>query len=466
MAKKSRDGAPLSPNSEALNRGLMEQRRGNLSEAERLYRTVLKADPANVQASYLLGILFYQADQLDISLKWLQQTLALRPKFPRAWNDLGNTLRDLGQIEGAIDAYRKALKQQPDLAIAHCSLAQMRNHSEPDAAASELEALQQTYARSKVGGQDRADLAWGLARAIQQRGDCEQAFAYLVEAHRISHRGRAYHAQDTAQYFERIRTAITEEVVISREGWGEPSDLPIFVFGMPRSGTSLVEQVLASHSDVFGAGEQRLIGNLCAQLERQSGLTFAEAFVQLNRNDVGSAARAYVSQLLSLAPNQSKIVDKMPANFLALGMLAIMLPRAKFIQCKRHPMAVCWSIFSTRFAEPHAYSDDLSDLGAYYRSYDEHMTYWQQLFPERIFQCDYEQLIASPQQQIKSLLAFCGLEYQSSCLQFHKTERAVRTASAAQVRQPLYKSSLQSYKNFEPWLEPLSLALGDALVDG
>jgi len=434
-----------------------------MPEAEQVYQSALKANPDYAPIHHALGFLYYQAGRLDVSRESLSRSVQLRPRSADAWNDFGNTLRDLGELEQAVEAFRRAVKLAPDFALAHCALAQLRDHSEPDAHDSEFIALQQAYARSRSGSAERRDLAWGLARAMEQRGECEKTLSLLREAHRLTRGRGTFDLAGTARYLEAIREVFTEEFIASRSALGSASELPIYVFGLPRSGTSLVEQVLASHSDVFGAGELRLIGSLCGQLEQRSGRNFAAAFAALDDAAIKRVAQDVQTQLQRVSLRSRRIVDKMPANFLCLGMLAILLPRARFIHCRRDPLATCWSIYSTRFAEPHGFAHDLADLGGYYRLYQQHMEHWQKVMPGRIHTVSYEQLVQHPVQQIAILVEAAGLTMEPACLEFHNTRRQVRTASAQQVRRPIYTEALDRTSDFDAWLAPLREALGEVL---
>ncbi len=394
------------------------------------------------------------------ALETYRQALLFRPNTVEARLGEGNTLRDLGRPEEAIAAFVAVLKLDPDNAQAHYFLAQMRNHRLPDDHEPEFVAMRACYDNSQPGSPARGDLAWGMGHAAEQRGEYEEAFTFLQEAHHICQETQSFDLAAAQDYFARIRSATSPAAGSANS---EASQVPIFVLGLPRSGTSLVEQILATSPAIFGAGEQRLIGNLCAQLEVATGKNFAEAFAELDDDAVAALARSYLEKLRQLAPQARRIVDKMPANFLSLGIIATMFPQAKIIHCRRDAMALCWSIYSTRFAEPHPFAHDLQDLGGYYRLYREQMAFWQEQFPGRIYNVDYEQLVSEPEAQIRALLAHCDIEYEDFYLQFYKTPRTVRTASAGQVRLPVYQSSVDRYSPFDRHLQPLRTALGDSI---
>ncbi|TXS90685.1 tetratricopeptide repeat protein [Parahaliea maris] len=450
------------PLKQALARGVALHRQGKLQEAEQQFLSILRTRPDYAPAHHTLGFLYYQADRLDLSLRELQRSVELKSRNAPAWNDLGNTQRDLGQLEQAAQSYQRAIKLDPDYALAHCALAQLRDHRQPDAFEAEYKSLSQAYARSRSGSPERRDLAWGLARAAEQRGEAERCMELLGEAHRIQRGDRRFSIDAAARYFDAIQQVFSREFIEANADAGDDSELPVFVFGLPRSGTSLVEQILASHSAVHGAGELRMVGNLCGDMERQTQQVFAAAFARLDASTRRRVARDLESRLRKLAPRARRVVDKMPANYLCVGMLATLFPRAKFIHCRRDALANCWSIYSTRFSEPHTFADSLSDLGAYYRRYQELMAHWDAVLPGRIYHLDYEQLVASPAEQIPALLEAVGMDCEAACLNPELTERAVRTASSVQVREPIYTHANDRVQALGACLAPLREALGDA----
>jgi len=501
VGKKARRAIATNTLQQDLAQGLKYQRSGRLAEAIKSYSRALKQQPDNARIRTNLGGVLRQSGRHSEAIKHLAKAVALEPGLVPAYMNLalsqietgrsedaletyrrallfrpntvearlgeGNTLRDLGRPGEAIAAFAGVLKLDPDNAQAHYFLAQMRNHRLPDEYEPEYTAMHTSYGNSQPGSSSRRDLAWGMGNAAQQRGEYDEAFAYLREAHRISDEQQTFDLGAARDYFASIRLASCPALAGLEDSDGgvdtDAGRVPIFVLGLPRSGTSLVEHILASNPAIFGAGEQRLIGNLCAQLEVATGKTFAEAFAELDGDAVGALARKYLEKLRLLSPKARHIVDKMPANFLSLGIIATMFPRAKIIHCRRGAMALCWSIYSTRFAEPHPFAHDLEDLGGYYRLYSEQMAYWQELFPGRIYNLDYERLVSDPESQVRALLEYCDLEYEDYYLQFYKTQRTVRTASAGQVRQPIYQSALDRYSPFESHLQPLRAALGDLI---
>ncbi len=499
----------------ALRQALAMQKRGQFAEAEQRYRAIIAAHPRHLQANHLLGLMYFQAGILEPAVaclrqalrdhddhaelhnnlgnvyrarhQWadaqaaLQRAIDLNPEEARYYNDLawcladandlpaardsfeqalklapeqtsalvglGCTWRDLGDSQAAIEHFQQALALQPQFPEAQLYLCQLRDHS-GDAHADERVALLTSYEAAPAGSPGRRDLAFALARVSEQRGEVAQTLQFLEEAHSIQRAGQPLDSDVIDNYFAALKAAPIAEPVKVNKG-----PRPVFVVGLPRSGSSLIEQILASHSKVAGAGEQRLIGELCTALESEHGGAFAEAYAALDANRRQALADQYRAALAKLAPDAEFVVDKMPANFQAIGMLHSLFPDAVIIHSTRDALATCWSIYSTRFAEPHPFADTLADLGRHFRRYQQLMIHWEAKLPGVVKDVAYESLVTAAEEAIPELLALLGLEAEPACFEFHQTARPVRTASATQVRQPLYRHAM---RRFEPYAEALA----------
>jgi len=281
-------------------------------------------------------------------------------------------------------------------------------------------------------------------------GDADQAFARLNAGNRRVRGSLVYDVEADVSCFKAIADAFTSDVMNLFAGAGDTSEHPVFVVGMPRSGTTLVEQILASHPDVHGAGELNLL----------SEVSGGALFPTLGR-ELPAWGRAYAERLAALAPGKRRVVDKMPSNFQFLGLIQLMLPNARIIHCRRDPIDTCLSCYSRKFADRQDFSYDLRDLGRYYRAYEDLMDHWRRLLPhDRLLEVRYEDLVNDLRTEAERLVAFCGLEWNEACLDFHRTDRPVQTASVNQVRQPIYRSSVSRWKQYARHLEPLLGALG------
>ena len=244
---------------------------------------------------------------------------------------------------------------------------------------------------------------------------------------------------------------------------GDPSTRPVFVIGMIRSGTSLVEQILASHSDVYGAGELLEITKLASNLPQalDSSLEYPECIRQLDAGRIASSATGYLRYLAGRDDRAARVVDKLPTNFLHLGLIAILLPNAHIVHCRREALDVCLSIYFQRFAQGHFYAYDFDDIAAYYAEYERLMAHWKKVLPVEILDIQYEDLLDDLEGESRRMLDYCGLDWQEACLAFHRSQRPVRTASSWQVRQPLYRTAVARWRKFEPHLDELKRALSD-----
>ncbi len=430
--------------SRELKEGLVLLRGGRVSEAEAAFRKALESHPDQAaQANHLLGTLCFNQGRLEEADRYLQAAVAVRDDLAPAWLELAHTRTDLGDVDGAIDAFSQALRIDDSLGRAHYGRARLRDYSQPGAWVDELAAIEQAHAAAEPGSRNRCDLAWALAAAYEGRGYVSTALTHLAEAHEIqaSALPQPYDAAAAAGYFQRLRDAIDADGLATMAATGRRSDRPVFVFGPPRSGTSLVEQILASHSEIYGAGELRAIGQLCSQLEQSGGRPFTEVFAMLNDGQQRNFADSYLELLSSLDSAAARVVDKMPANLLAGAMLAAMFPDARFVYCDRDRRATAWSIYSTRFAEPLVWANTPGDLVAYLRACDAQRDYLRELLGDRLLVVDYAALVASPEEVIPSLIEHVGLAMEDGCLEPHRTERVVRTASTQQVREPIYRDA-------------------------
>jgi tetratricopeptide (TPR) repeat protein len=446
----------------SLRRGIELLRAGRVDDAERLFRGTLAEHPEHAEALHLLGTLCFNQGRLDEARQYLSAAVRRRASLAPAWLELGHTLRDLGEFTQALDAFSRAIRHDPDLGAAHFARAQLRRHLPADSDTTELAAMRQAHARSRAGTRSRRDLAWALATACAGRGEVEPTLAHLAEAHAIDAAAMPYDRAGAAEYFRRLRAAIDGATLAELAAAGHGSELPVFVIGPPRSGTSLVEQILASHSAVHGAGELRSVGQLCGQLERASGRPFAEAFRAVSERDRRRMGDAYLARLTRLAPTARRVVDKMPANLLAAALLAALFPAARFVYCERQRAPVAWSIYSTRFAEPHAFANHPADLLAYLDACAQQRDYLVALLGERLLVVDYAELVAVPEEQTRRLLRHLGLEEEPACFRPHETRRSVRTASAEQVRRPIYAGADQRCAPFIAAFPALREALEQA----
>jgi hypothetical protein len=322
-----------------------------------------------------------------------------------------------------------------------------------------LHALENDLA--SLSGEQQIPLHFALGKAYADLGEHPRSFAYLLKGNALKRAGVRYDEAATLKRFERIQAAFTSELLREKAGAGDGSTAPVFVLGMPRSGTTLVEQILASHSKVFGAGELDAFGRAVASIATVNGVAFPEFASTISAEGLRSLGESYVERLSRAPAAAGRIVDKMPSNFAFVGLIHLALPHARIIHTRRDPLDTCLSCFSILFTSEHAHAYDLGELGRFYRGYASLMTHWRNVLPPGVMlEVQYEDVVDDLEGQARTIIAHCGLEWEDSCLAFHATQRPVETASARQVRQPIYRSSVGRWRSYAGLLQPLRRALG------
>ncbi|MCH8861509.1 MAG: sulfotransferase [Proteobacteria bacterium] len=461
LLQKALDGTPGNATAR-INLGIALKGLGRFREAIDAYKAVLDQEPGNDAALNNLGVAHMGLDEAEEAETCFDRALRAQPDNVGAANNLGRAREALGDMEGAATAYRQAVKLMPDCGEAHLALASMG--PVPDAHLQELQGL---YDDPGADASQRLYLAFALGKALEDAGDYDKAFEYFSEGNRLHHAANPFDLANQAGYFSRLREIFTGAFMAGGEASDGKSAIPdageepapIFIVGMPRSGTSLVEQILASHGEVHGAGERPYLHDECRREAAAAGQDLPGAISAFDDAAFRRIAGGYLQHLKSQAPDARCITDKMPQNFLYVGLIARAFPGAKIIHCRRDPMDTCLSIYKRFFTSPNPWAYDLASLGGYYRLYEKMMAHWQALLPGRMFDIAYEDLVEDPETGIRGLLEHCNLPFDPACLEFHKTRRVVTTASAAQVRQPMYKGSVGAWKRYEKHLGPLREAL-------
>jgi tetratricopeptide (TPR) repeat protein len=477
-----------------LERAVQAHRTGRLPEAERGYGEVLAIDPEEPDALHLLGILVGSAGdhararalierslrhkptaqayvhlghaqlgegRVEEAIASFEAAIRREPNHAEAHHHLGNALSRMGRRAEAIAAYHRALAAKPDLTEAYSNLGLVARWQKEDPLAKDLLALAQRADAVPVAS--RIHLFYALGKYYDDVDEPDLAFAFWQKGAALKRASLRYDPAVNDRTIASIIKSFPPGDWASRRDQGDPSEVPVFVLGMPRSGTSLVEQILASHARVHGAGEIGLLGtalqgfHVHPDLLSSSGLETGSFADELRRRGAD-----YVRQLRALAPNAARITDKRPSNFLLVGAIHLTLPGARIVFCKRDLRDVCLSCYQTLFMEGHAWSYDLTELGRYAAGFAELMEHWNRALPGRILELEYEKLVTDPEGQARRLLEHCGLDWDARCLDFYRTQRAVQTASLGQVRQPIYSSSIDRWRRFERHLGPLFEALGDA----
>jgi tetratricopeptide (TPR) repeat protein len=423
-------------------------------EAIAQYERALAVSPDFVEAHNSLGNTLHFLDRSEEAIAHFQRVIAIAPNDVEAYASLGNTLVALGRMDEAQTPLAKAIVLAPRNTGCYYSLANSKRMTADNPHFAAMKELAADAASLPVAGQ--TDLHFALGKAFADVGDQQQSFDHVLQANALKRQQIKYNETDLLGKFDRTRNVFTAEVMSDKQGRGDPSTTPVFIVGMPRSGTTLIEQILASHPKVFGAGELREMAKLSLLLRSPEGLSYPEAVPTMSADELRQIGTNYVQATRRMAPTAERIVDKMPGNFSLTGLINLVLPNARIIHACRDPRDTAFSCFSLQFAVSHEYTYDLADLGRFYCGYARLMEHWRAVLPDgAMLEVQYEELVADLEHHARRIVAYCGLEWDDACLAFHKTERSVRTASAAQVRQPIYQSSIGRWRPHEARLQPL-----------
>jgi tetratricopeptide (TPR) repeat protein len=509
-----------------MDEGVTHHREGRKEEAERCYRKVLEYAPNQPDALNLLGVLaadeglldmavdlmaralttrprdphilnnrghaLFQLRRLEEARELLERAVALKPDFDEAKYNLGSVLRQMGEVEPALQlwkdvwekdnrvyaalvgitgiltdqgkfdeaeqAARQVIERLPHRPPGYMSLAHVHKFREDDGTLAEIESQLQDETVEEL---DKIALHYAAGKICDDLKLYRQAFGHFDAGNKLAYKG--YDHKEIEGYRRQKKQVFSKRFFRERQGWGFPSDIPVFIVGMPRSGTTLTEQILSAHPDVYGAGEIESFERMATLSEQVSPSRdgFPLSVLKVTPYGANLVGQRYVRDLIHRADRTVKrISNKMPHNFELLGLIAMCLPNAKIIHCRRDPADTCLSCWTKNFNDAHGYNRSLTDIGRYYQGYHDLMAHWRETLPMPILDVDYENYTTDLEGTARRLIDFVGLEWDPRCLEFYSVERAVRTASQWQVRQPIYKTSVQKWRSYMPELQPLLDALG------
>ena len=434
---------------------------GRREEALRGYDEALKLRPHYPEALSNRGNALRELGRVDEALACLDQATALAPRYADAWENRAITLAEMGRVEEAVAAIEKAIALAPWRVRPHRVLTELRSVGPGDGAFKALTEL--AKAPDRLNAQDQVSLGFALGKAYADIGDADASFRWYTEGAAKRRAQLDYDEPSALAGLEQIRKAYPRALIRRKSGKGDPSPTPVFVVGMPRSGTTLIEQVLAGHPKVFPAGETPLLAATLDAYAAASGKVSMSIgdFAALPSDQLAALGADYVQRITALAPQAERIVNKTPVNFSVVGLIHLMLPNARIIHARRDPVDTCLSCFTKLFVHDLPYTYDLGELGRYYLGYEALMGHWRKALPEGVMlEVRYEDVVADLEGQARLMLEHLGLEWDPACLDFHRAGRQVRTASTLQVRQPIYASSVGRWRAYETQLAPLIEALG------
>ncbi len=421
-------------------------------------------DPSNTTFLAQLAISEMQLGNNNDALKHFEAVQRAEPGNAENLVTMGHVYKTMGRQEDGINAYQKAYGLRPNLGEAYFSLSNLKTYKFSD---DELSSMHAQVETGNLTYHDKIQFLFALGKAHEDRKQFEQSFSYYEQANTLGRLKMRYNAENMTKELAAQKTVCTTEFFSSFAGSGNNAKDPIFIVGLPRAGSTLLEQIVASHSLVDGTME---LGNILSMAHRLRGKgmstersEYPAALKDLSFDQLAELGQKFIEDTQIHRQGAPHFIDKMPNNFRHIGLIHLILPNAKIIDARRHPMACCFSGFKQHFAQGQEFTYGLEQIGTYYRDYVDLMDHWDSVLPGKILRVQYEDVVAETETQVRRVLNYLGLPFEQACVDFHKSKRSVRTASSEQVRQPIFKSGLEQWRNFEPWLDPLKKALGPAL---
>ncbi|MGZ5984369.1 MAG: sulfotransferase [Caulobacteraceae bacterium] len=434
-------------------------------EARAEVQKLLAIDPANGDYLTLAANAEVGLGQSERALEIYAEMLRLQPS---SWDVplwMGHAQKTIGQVPEAIASYRAAAAARPNFGDAYWSLANLKTYRFTDEEIARMRAEEDAPTTAPV---DRFHLCFALGKALEDRGEHEESWTFYNRGNALKRSESRYVPEITEGNTEAQKRVCTRSFFAERAGWGDPRPDPIFVVGLPRAGSTLIEQILASHSQVVGTMElsdvQRAVLDIQGQGPRDERPRYPDALTQLSAKAFRAMGGRYLADTRAYRTDRPFFIDKMPNNFRHVGLIHLMLPNAKIIDARRDPMSCCFSNLKQLYAQGQEFTYSVEDIARYYRTYVALMRHWDEALPGRVLRVQHEDVIDDLEGSVRRILDYCGLPFEEACIRFHENTRAVRTPSSEQVRRPIFRDGLDQWRSYEPWLEPLKAALGDALT--
>ncbi len=426
---------------------------------------LLAAEPSNPGYRNLKAVVLSRIGDYEPAIALYAGILDQYPINPKVWLSYGHTLKTAGQTEPAIAAYRRCITLEPDFGEAYWSLANLKTFRFD---AHDLAQMRLQLARTDLNADARLHFEFAVGKALEDAADYATSFAHYQRGNALRLETAPYNADDMSARVQRTKQLFTREFFAGRAGMGSAAADPIFIVGLPRAGSTLIEQILSSHSAVEGTTELPEIISMSRELRQQGDaadtMPYYDALSKLDAAAMRELGNQFIERTrIHRKSGRPFFIDKMPNNFAHIALIQLALPKAKIIDARRQPLACCFSGFKQHFARGQNFTYSLNDIGRYYRDYVELMAHYDQALPGRIHRVTYESMVNDTETEVRRLLAYCGLPFEEQCLRFFENSRPVRTASSEQVRQPIYRDGVEHWRHFEPWLDPLKAALGPVL---
>lgn len=447
------------------NYAVLLHRRNAANEALEQVEQLISAEPKSPSYRNLYAVILSRVGEYQRSSEMYRELLDEYPSNAKVWLSYGHVLKTEGRQAECIDAYRESLAREPSFGEAYWSLANLKTFQFSDA---DLAEMNSQLKNNEMAPADRVQFHFALGKAYEDANQFEQSFEHYDKGNGLHNESINYNADLNSARASRLKSAFSSDFFERRSGSGCDAPDPIFIVSMPRAGSTLLEQILASHSQVEGTTELPDMISMAKELRERAGdgedAAYERELSALSADQLRELGERYIqSTRIHRKTDRPFFIDKMPNNFLHIGMIKLILPNAKIIDARRHPMACCFSNFKQYYARGQSFSYSLSDMGRFYHDYVELMAHYDQVLPGHIHRVIYEQTVSDTENQIRQLLDYCGLPFEEECLRFFENTRPVRTASSEQVRQPIYSAGVDQWRNYEPWLEPLKQALGPVL---
>ncbi|MEP7243825.1 MAG: sulfotransferase [Gammaproteobacteria bacterium] len=448
------------------NYAVVLHRQHKSAEALAAIDRALATEPRNPSYRNLKAAILGRIGEYDASIRLYGEVLEEYPNQAKVWMSYGHSLKTAGQQPESIEAYRKSIEREPRLGEAWWSLANLKTFRFTTEDVAEMEVQ---LAREDLTDEDRVHFHFAAGKALEDRERYAESFRHYGQGNALRRAVIDYNPDRTTDHVRRSRALFTPEFFAERAGFGAPDRDPIFIVGLPRAGSTLIEQILSSHPQVEGTMELPDIPTLARSLgdrhRKGESATYPETLASQGMKDFHALGERFLSGTrIQRKTDAPFFIDKMPNNFAHIGLIHLALPNARIIDARRHPLGCCFSGFKQHFARGQHFTYDLSEIGRYYRDYVALMAHFDAVLPGRVFRVFYETMIEDTETEVRRLLAYCGLPFDARCLRFYENERAVRTASSEQVRQPIFREGLGQWRHYEPWLGPLREALGPTLA--